>query len=309
MDLKQLKYFVRICELKSLTRAADQLYIAQPALGFQIRKLEEELETQLLIRHSRGVEPTPAGLVLLERARRLLEDADLTKATVRGFAGVPRGKVTLGMAPSFGYEFATQVVVRCLNELPDISLSLVQEVGPTLIEWLRADRLDLACLGPLDESGFVCEPLFTHDLCLIEAARGDNAGDGPIPFSEVAAYPLILPSTPLGLRARLESIGKQAGLTFQPICETQSDALALELAKQAIGSTINTHTAVRRAVEEGTLVARQIIEPVIEIDAVIAYKERRVLSQAAMAVHSLIQRLVQDEMPRMARIWRASEKA
>ncbi|AIO33033.1 bacterial regulatory helix-turn-helix, lysR family protein [Burkholderia cenocepacia] len=308
MDLRQLKYFVRTCELKSLTRAAEQLYIAQPALGFQIRKLEEELETQLLIRHSRGVEPTPAGLVLLERASRLLEEADLTKATVRGFAGTPRGKVTLGMAPSFGYEFATQVVVRCLNELPDIALSLVQELGPTLVEWLRGDRLDLACLGPIDESDFVVEPLFTHDLCLIEASRGAQSARGPIPFAEVAAHPLILPSTRLGLRARLETLASEAGLSINATCETQSDALAFELVKQSVGATINTHTAVRQKVEEGTLIARQIVEPVISIDAVIAYKERRVLSRAATAVRSLIQRMVQEETPRMVGIWRSTGK-
>ena len=309
MDLRQLKYFVRTCELKSLTRAAEQLYVAQPALGFQIRKLEEELETQLLIRHSRGVEPTPAGLVLLEGASRLLEEADRTKATVRGFAGKPRGKVSLGMAPSFGYEFATQVVMRCLNELPDVSLSLVQEIGPTLVEWLRADRVDLACLGPLDESDFVSEPLFTHDLCLIEAVGVERSGREPIPFSEVANYPLILPSVHIGLFANLETIAKDAGLVLQAMCETQSDVLALELVKQSVGTTINTHTAVRREIKEGTLNARQIIEPVISIDAVIAYRERRVLSQAAMAVRSLIQRMVQEEMPSMVGIWRMSEQA
>jgi len=309
MDLRQLKYFVRTCELKSLTRAAEQLYVAQPALGFQIRKLEEELETQLLIRHSRGVEPTPAGLLLLERASRLLEEADRTKATVLGFAGKPRGKVSLGMAPSFGYEFATQVVVRCLNELPDIALSLVQEIGPTLVEWLRADRLDLACLGPLDESDFVSEPLFTHDLCLIEAVGVERSVREPIPFSEVANYPLILPSVHVGLFENLEIIAKDAGLSLQAMCETQSDVLALELVKQSVGTTINTHTAVRREIEEGTLNARQIIEPVISIDAVIAYRERRVLSQAAMAVRSLIQRMVQEQMPSMVGIWRMSEHA
>ena len=306
MDLRQLKYFVRVCELKSLTRAAEQLYIAQPALGFQIRKLEEELETQLLIRHSRGVEPTAAGLVLLERASRLLQEADETKAKVRGFAGKPRGKVSLGMAPSFGYEFATQVVVRCLNELPDVSLSLVQEIGPTLIEWMRADRIDLACLGPLNESGFVAEPLFTHDLCLIEAAGDERAGRVPIPFAEVLLNLLILPSTHLGLRARLETLASDAGLSVNAVCETQSDALAFELVAQSVGATINTHTAVRQRVNEGKLIARPIIEPVIAIDAVIAYKERQTLSQAAMAVRSLVERMVQEWMPQMVGIWRPS---
>ena len=304
MDLRQLKYFVRVVELKSLTRAAEQLHIAQPALGFQVRKLEDELETQLLVRHSRGVEPTEAGLMLLERARRLLDEAAQTKATLRGYSGVPRGKVALGMAPSFGYEFATQVVVRCLAELPEVSLSLVQELGPTLMEWLNADRIDLACMGPLFDGGFLSEPLFTHDLCFIEAARDQGYERGPIPFSEVVAYPLILPSVKLGLRARLEGLAKDAGLTVHAMCEVQSDVLALELVRQRIGGTINTHTAVRREVEQGRLVARPIVQPAVAIEAVVAYKERGVLSQAALAVRSLIMRIVREQMPQMAGIWR-----
>jgi len=67
MDLRQLRYFFRVAELKSPTHAAEQLRIAQPALGFPLDNLEAEFETQLLVRHSRGVEPTEAGLDLLAR--------------------------------------------------------------------------------------------------------------------------------------------------------------------------------------------------------------------------------------------------
>ena len=69
VDIKQLRYFMGVLEAKSITKAAEQLYVAQPALGLQIRKLEEELGVELFVRHSRGVAPTEvdpchsAGLV------------------------------------------------------------------------------------------------------------------------------------------------------------------------------------------------------------------------------------------------------
>ena len=309
MDLKQLQYFVRIVELKSLTRAAAQLRIAQPALGFHIRKLEAEMETQLLVRHSRGVEPTEAGLVLLDHARRLLDDANRTKETLRQFAGAPRGKLTLGMAPSFGYEFSTKVVLHCLSEMPDVSLNLVQELAVTLMEWLRADRIDLACAGRFGESGFVYEPLFSHDICLIGAPHHEITDRDPISFAEVTTYPLILPSARFGLRARLEGLAKELALPLHVTCEVQSDVLAMELVKQSVGFTILTHTAVRREVEEGKLIARRIIEPQIPTDACIVYKDRRPLSQAATAVRALIRKLVQEEMSRMDGIWRLPEES
>ena len=70
MNLRQLKYFVGVVEAGNMTRAAEQLHVAQTALGMQIRQLEEDLGVALLVRHSRGVEPTKAGALLLARAHR-----------------------------------------------------------------------------------------------------------------------------------------------------------------------------------------------------------------------------------------------
>src|SRR6476620_1858195 len=74
MENRQLLYFTRIVELGSFTKAAAELRIAQPSLGQQVRNLEEELGTALLVRHSRGVKPTEAGAILFEHASRILED-------------------------------------------------------------------------------------------------------------------------------------------------------------------------------------------------------------------------------------------
>ncbi|HTI88742.1 MAG TPA: LysR family transcriptional regulator, partial [Alphaproteobacteria bacterium] len=76
MTLRQLHYFLRILELKSFSKAAANLHIAQPALGLQIRKLEDELGVPLLNRHSRGVTPTEAGLILREHAQTVLRQVE-----------------------------------------------------------------------------------------------------------------------------------------------------------------------------------------------------------------------------------------
>ena len=89
MEIRQLRYFVKVIELKSVSCAAEVLHIAQPALGLQVRKLEDELHTQLLIRHSRGVEPTPAGKLLRERANAILAQIEETKQAIRDFSGSP----------------------------------------------------------------------------------------------------------------------------------------------------------------------------------------------------------------------------
>ena len=76
MNLRQLKYFVSVVEAGNMTRAAEQLHVAQTALGMQIRQIEEDLGVALLTRHSRGVEPTKAGSILYARALTVLKPVE-----------------------------------------------------------------------------------------------------------------------------------------------------------------------------------------------------------------------------------------
>ena len=98
MELRHLRYFVAIAEERSFTRAAERLWVAQPSLSTQVRRLEAELGVKLLERHPRGVEPTPAGELFLARARVALAAADAAQATGRDFAAGVNGSVRLGIA-------------------------------------------------------------------------------------------------------------------------------------------------------------------------------------------------------------------
>src|SRR5439155_21992618 len=96
LDLIQLKYFLRVAELRSFSKAADALHVAQPAITRQIRLLEEELGVALFHRHSRGSEPTEAGRLLEARAAALLRLAEQTRVDVVSRARAPTGTVRVG---------------------------------------------------------------------------------------------------------------------------------------------------------------------------------------------------------------------
>src|SRR3982751_4338470 len=99
MNLRQLRYFVKIVELGNMTRAAESLYVAQPALGMQVRQLEEDLGVTLLIRHSRGVEPTPAGRLLHTRAIEILALVDRAREEVAAHDDQGGEAIRLGLTP------------------------------------------------------------------------------------------------------------------------------------------------------------------------------------------------------------------
>src|SRR5271167_4546023 len=98
MELKHLRYFVAIAEERSFTRAAERLWVAQPGLSTQIRRLEAELGIVLFERHTRGVDLTEAGAPFLERARVALAAADVARATGRDLQSGVVGSIRLGLA-------------------------------------------------------------------------------------------------------------------------------------------------------------------------------------------------------------------
>src|ERR1700680_5091117 len=97
MELRHLRYFVAIAEEHSFTRAAERLWVAQPGLSTQMRRLEAELGVQLFGRHTRGADLTPAGELFLERARVALAAAETAGATGRDFEAGVIGSLRLGV--------------------------------------------------------------------------------------------------------------------------------------------------------------------------------------------------------------------
>lgn len=118
MDLRQIRYFTRVAHLRSFSKAAEQLEVAQPALSRQVQALEEELDVQLLLRTTRGVEPTDAGLVFLERGEKILISIEeMREAVVRAFEH-PAGELTLGLPPSLCASFAPSCSKTLARKFP-----------------------------------------------------------------------------------------------------------------------------------------------------------------------------------------------
>ncbi|HET6522891.1 LysR family transcriptional regulator [Sphingopyxis sp.] len=287
MDFKQLLYFVRVVEEKSVTKAAEQLRIAQPAVGWQIRNLEADLRVQLLVRHSRGVEPTEAGAVLLEHSRKLLQGLQDARLAVQDLSEVPRGRVSLGVTPATA-ALSSRLVHRSLSEMPHIKLNVVQALSHDLVEMVLEDKLDLACVfNASSDRGLVVTPLLVEDLHLVGPAGSFSPTDGPIEFRDLENLPLIIPPSPHGMRLALEEAAAEAETTIDPLVEVESQSLVVELVKSGTGVTILPLGAVKEELDQGMLSARAITGPSLRTVLSIIYKQRRPLSRAADAILAL----------------------
>src|SRR4051812_1520074 len=147
MELRHLRYFVAIAEEGSFTRAAERLWVAQPGLSTQIRRLEAELGVKLFDRHTRGVELTEAGELFLERVRLALVAVETASATGRDLEAGLIGRVRLGVAGGARWRFASDLLQRFARERPRVELTPLEGHGGTLWRDLRDRRLD-AVLAP-----------------------------------------------------------------------------------------------------------------------------------------------------------------
>jgi LysR family tcuABC transcriptional regulator len=175
MELRQLRYFVRVVELGGLGRAAKDLGLVTSALSQQISRLEGELCTRLLQRSAGGVCPTDAGMAFYRQAQMSLRHAD--DAVLAAQQARLSGHVSVGMPPTTSAVFAMPFITAMRKRYPDVRLRFVESLSGNLATMLNARQLDVAVL--FDSSSarrLEVLPLLEERLFLIGARDMPESG-------------------------------------------------------------------------------------------------------------------------------------
>src|SRR3954469_20581593 len=193
MELRHLRYFVAIAEERSFTRAAERLWVAQPGLSTQIRRLESELGVQLFDRHTRGVDLTDAGELFLERARAALAAADAARSTGHDLAEGLVGSVRLGVVTGAAWPGTSALLGHFGRERPAVELAVVESYGGTLLRDLRDGRLD-AMIAPSEfGSADLSRVRLGREPWLVLTGRGHRlAGAGAVAAPELEGQRFVV---------------------------------------------------------------------------------------------------------------------
>ena len=168
MDIKKLDYFVHVADLRSFTKAASLLSVAQSALSHQVRQLETELDQPLLYRNGRGVTPTDAGRRLLAHARGILLQVRRAHEELGVTRGAMVGHVIFGMPPSIARLLTVPLIKSFSNSYPEGTLSVIEAMSAPIVEWLVEGRIDI---------GLVYNPAPLPSVESSTAARTGNVLD------------------------------------------------------------------------------------------------------------------------------------
>ena len=246
MELRQLRYFVRVVELGSMSRAAIELDLVQSALSQQISRLEGELATRLLQRSSKGVVPTEAGLAFFREAQLTLRHAE--QAVRAAQQARLSGTVSVGLAPTTASVLGVPLMRAMRERYPDVRLHMVESLSGHIAGMLNARQLDLAVLFDTDAARrWSVMPLLEEKLFFICSSRATASGaPAKIRMTQLKGVGLILPTGTHGLRSTLDAVFARARYKPNIVAEIDSLPMLMDAVDAGLGGTLQPWSAVGR---------------------------------------------------------------
>ncbi|EBI7686108.1 tricarballylate utilization LysR family transcriptional regulator TcuR [Salmonella enterica subsp. enterica serovar Stanley] len=244
MELRQLRYFVRIIETGSMGSAAQDLDIGVSALSQQMSRLENEPAIRLLQRTSRGVTPTNAGLAFYSQAQLALRHAD--DAILAAREARLSGHVSVGMAPSTASILGIPFIHAMQENYADVRLHVVESLSGNLERMINTRQIDLAVVFQKDKIlRWSARPILEEQLFLIGShALLAALPDNPITPEQLAGIPLIMPSQGHGLRGRLDAVCQEHALNVEIVAEIDGLALLMRAVRDGLGATLQPGAAI-----------------------------------------------------------------
>jgi LysR family nitrogen assimilation transcriptional regulator len=295
MDLSRFASFIKIVDVGSLSRAAEQLGVTQPGLSQQIAALEADIGAQLLLRGRQGVSATVAGRILYRHAQMILRQLDDAKTAVQATGAQVAGHVSVGMPRSISTMTTVPLLVELRRRYPDVSIRVTENAGAQLAELMMNGRLDIAILPmALDSGQFTCRPLIFEKYFLVEKDDGEGDTQSTATMAEVSRVPLMITSRSHPVRKFIDESFAAAGLV--PNVTLECDSLQETLAIVANGgvATLLPWASARRFA--GLLKRRRVVDNELLWGSGLCFSDGLTLSRAANHVCDLIEEVVNGEL-------------
>jgi len=212
LNIRALHYLITLADLRHFSNAAERCHVSQPTLSTQIRKLEEELDVQLVERSPRQVMLTRVGQEIVERARSILSEVDAIRSIARRARDPDSGTLRLGIFPTLAPYFLPHVIPDLRQRYPRLKLRLFEEKTEDLLAMLAEGRLDAGLLAlPIHDDGLVTHRLFVEPFVVAMPEQHPLAANKVISIDDLASEELLLLSDGHCLREQALEVCKMAG--------------------------------------------------------------------------------------------------
>ena len=255
MTLRDLEYLVALAETRHFGRAAERCHVSQPTLSAQLRKLEDSLGVALVERRPRKVALTVAGEAVVERARRMLRDAEDIQALGRASQDPLAGQLRVGFIPTLGPYLLPRIAPRIARALPKLQLMLYEYQTASLLERTVRGELDLAILAlPADTKGLVTRSLFAEAFLVAMPEHHRLTAKKRVKASDLRGEKLLLLEEGHCLRDQALDVCERVGTEEQDFRAT-----SLETLRQMVAAGLGLTLLPRLAAEGPFASARGLV--------------------------------------------------
>lgn len=289
MTLHQLRSFVAVARLRSVSRAADVVHLTQPAVSKHIRALEERLGAKLVFRAGRSVQLTDAGEALHEYASRILGSLEEAEAAIGEMRGLRRGCLRVGAATTIGVYMLPAFLGEFKHQYPAVDISLTITNKEQIVRSLLRGEIDLGFVGPpIRPSTLAREEFLTDDLVLIVAPTHRFARRPSVLAEELKDEVFIVRERGSGTREIVEEEFARVGVALRQGMELGST----EAIKQAVAADLGVSVISRHAITleamTGRLCALGVRDLKLRRRLYITYSKGRPLAWAAQEFRDLV---------------------
>ena len=280
MDLKQLRYFHEIARLGSFTRAAESLFVAQPAVSVAIRKLETELDLSLFHRHDRKVILTDEGQRLLPHAQRILQAVQEAELEMKELKELTQGSVRVGIPGMLGSYYFPPILMAFRHKYPDLTLTVFEGGTWQLQQMLEQGELDLTVIvRDFVPPNLEAKTLLHEEMRVIVPYDHAFASQASVSLPDFFSEELVMFRPGYFHRKIIDRLAEQAGVTPKIGFETNLLPLIKSIIKQGFGIS----TLLTMVVKEDAELVDLPFEQPLWLDLCIAWRRDSYLSRANRA--------------------------
>jgi LysR family nitrogen assimilation transcriptional regulator len=295
MDIKQLRYFVKVVELKNITAAAQALFIAQPSLSQHMANLESALDVKLLNRSVNGTSPTVMGELLYQHAKNILRQLEEAQAAIRNESQTPSGRVAIGFPTSTSRIVSASLLERLYERYPLIQLELVEASSGELAGLVASDRLALAITmnARLDKRVSI-EPVLQEELFVVLAPSPKLPS--LLDVKTLSELPLLLPTYPNSVRVITERLFVERHLSFNVIAETSAVEILILAVERGLGATVLPFAAFALAQQHGRVAGIPLKGKPLTRELSLSLSTTAARSPAVQCVRNVLREVIKEEI-------------
>jgi len=261
--IKQLRYLIAISETLNFTRAAEVCFVGQSTLSAGLKELEDSLGVQLVERDKHSVSLTPIGQGVVERAQRLIVQADDLVDFVEGSAGVMMGVIKLGVIPTIAPFLLPLFLPKMREQFPELKIVLREDLTANLIDKLNRHELDFALIAlPYDTKGFLMKELFNDEFWLIGKEDDPSLKNNEIQLTNRLTDRILLLEEGNCLRDHTLAACKKTEIASHNGIEATSLLTLVQMVEYGLGMALMPEMAIKSGLLKNThLIARPLTAP------------------------------------------------